>query len=143
MDRAAMAAGHLLGLSLIVAIGAQNSYVLRHGMLREYVPLVVGICSASDIVLIAVGVAGGGIAIGDRHWLLEGARIADALFIFGYAALAARRAWRLATMPFGPSRPATSRPAVTAACLAIAWRTYLRSVSADPMPSLPALLTGS
>jgi L-lysine exporter family protein LysE/ArgO len=116
-----MAAGLLLGLSLIVAIGAQNVYVLRQGMLREYVSLVVGICSASDVVLIAAGVAGGGIAIGDRHWLQEVARIGDALFIFGYAALAARRAWRPATVPFDPSRPATSRPAVAAACLAFTW----------------------
>ena len=120
-DWAASAAGLLLGLSLIVAVGAQNVYLLRQGMLREYVPLVVGICSASDVVLIAAGVAGGGIAIGDRHWLLEVARIGDALFIFGYAALAARRAWRPATVPSGPSRPATSRPAVTAACLAFTW----------------------
>lgn len=116
-----MAAGLLLGLSLIVAIGAQNVYVLRQGMLREYVPLVVGICSASDVVLIAAGVAGGGIAIGDRHWLLEVARIGDALFIFGYAALAARRAFRPATVPSGPLRPAKSRPAVIAACLAFTW----------------------
>ena len=116
-----MAAGLLLGLSLIVAVGAQNVYVLRQGMLRGYVPLVVGICSASDAVLIAVGVAGAGLAIGDRHWLLEVARIGDALFIFGYAALAARRAWRPATVPSGPSLPAASLPAVIAACLAFTW----------------------
>jgi L-lysine exporter family protein LysE/ArgO len=116
-----MAAGLLLGLSLIVAIGAQNVYVLRQGMLRGYLPLVVGICSASDVVLIAAGVAGGGMAIGDRHWLLDVARTGDALFIFGYAALAARRAWRPATVPSGPARPATSQSAVTAACLAFTW----------------------
>jgi len=116
-----MAAGLLLGLSLIVAVGAQNIYVLRKGMVREYVPLVVGICAASDVVLIAAGVAAGGIAIGGRHWLLGVARIGDALFVFGYAALAAHRASRPATVPLGPSHPATSRLAVIAACLAFTW----------------------
>jgi L-lysine exporter family protein LysE/ArgO len=116
-----MVAGLLLGLSLIVAIGAQNIYVLRKGLVREYVPLVVGICSASDVVLIAAGVAAGGIVIGHRHWLLGVARIGDGLFVFGYAALAARRAIRPAAVPLGPSRPATSRPAVIAACLAFTW----------------------
>jgi L-lysine exporter family protein LysE/ArgO len=116
-----MAAGLLLGLSLIVAVGVQNIYILRKGMVREYVPLVVGICSASDVVLIAAGVAAGGIAIGDRHWLLGVARIGDALFVFGYAALAAHRAFRPATVPLGRTRPATSRPAVIAACLAFTW----------------------
>ena len=120
-DWAAMAAGLLLGLSLIVAVGAQNIYVLRKGMVRECVPLVVGICSASDVVLIAAGVAAGGIVIGDRHWLLGIARIADALFVFGYAALAALRAVRPATVRLGHPRPATSRPAVVAACLAFTW----------------------
>ena len=116
-----MAAGLLLGLSLIVAVGAQNIYVLRTGMTREYVPLVVGICSASDVVLIAAGVAAGRIVIGDRHWLLGIARIADVLFVFGYAALAALRAVRPATVRLGHTRPATSRPAVVAACLAFTW----------------------
>ena len=54
-----MAAGLLLGLSLIVAVGAQNVYVLRQSMQRAYVPLIVGIWSASDAVLVAAGVAGG------------------------------------------------------------------------------------
>lgn len=57
-DWAAAAAGLLLGLSLIVAISAQNVCVLRQGMLRKYVPLVVCICSASDVMLIAAGLAG-------------------------------------------------------------------------------------
>jgi L-lysine exporter family protein LysE/ArgO len=58
-DWAAAAAGLLLGLSLIVAIGAQNVDVLRQGMLRKHVPLVVCIYSASDVMLIVAGRAGG------------------------------------------------------------------------------------
>jgi L-lysine exporter family protein LysE/ArgO len=51
-------AGLLTGLSLIVAIGAQNAYVLRMGLSRQYVTLVVAICAVSDVVLIVLGVAG-------------------------------------------------------------------------------------
>jgi L-lysine exporter family protein LysE/ArgO len=50
--------GFLMGLGLIVAIGAQNVFVLRQGIRREYVVLVVAICAVSDAVLISVGVAG-------------------------------------------------------------------------------------
>lgn len=52
--------GLLLGLSLIVAIGAQNAFVLRQGLRREHVFAVCLVCAASDAVLIAVGVAGFG-----------------------------------------------------------------------------------
>src|SRR4051794_41747297 len=53
------AAGLLTGLSLIVAIGAQNAFVLRQGLAREHVAPVVAICAVSDLVLIVAG--GGGI----------------------------------------------------------------------------------
>ncbi len=52
----AFVAGLLTGLSLIVAIGAQNAYVLRQGLARAHVGVVVAICSLSDVVLIADGV---------------------------------------------------------------------------------------
>ena len=58
----ALLAGLLTGLSLIVAIGAQNAYVLRMGLSRHHISLIVAICAASDIVLIILGIAGiGGI----------------------------------------------------------------------------------
>ena len=54
-------AGLVTGLTLIVAIGAQNAYVLRQGLLRAHVGVVVAICAVSDLVLILAGVGG------DRH----------------------------------------------------------------------------
>ena len=51
-----IAAGLLTGLSLIVAIGAQNAFVLRQGLRRSHVGLVVAICALSDVVLIVAGV---------------------------------------------------------------------------------------
>lgn len=87
-------AGLGLGLSLIIAIGAQNVYVLRQGIRREHVLMVVAICAVSDAVLIAAGVAGLGFLLQTAPWLVTAARILGAAFLLGYAALAARRAWR-------------------------------------------------
>lgn len=87
-------AGLGLGLSLIVAIGAQNVYVLRQGMRREHVLAVVAICALSDAVLIAAGVAGLGLLLERAAWLVVVARWAGALFLLVYGLMAARRAWR-------------------------------------------------
>lgn len=87
-------AGLGLGLSLIIAIGAQNVFVLRQGIRREHVALVVLICAVSDAVLIAAGVAGLGAAITAHPWITMVARLGGAAFLLGYAVLAARRALR-------------------------------------------------
>lgn len=87
-------AGLGLGLSLIVAIGAQNVFVLRQGIRREHVLIVVAICAVSDAVLIIAGVAGLGYVIAAAPWLVVVARWAGALFLLAYGFLAARRAWR-------------------------------------------------
>ncbi|GAA1730008.1 LysE/ArgO family amino acid transporter [Aeromicrobium alkaliterrae] len=84
--------GFLMGLSLIVAIGAQNVLVLRQGIRRELVGLVVLVCAASDALLILAGVAGLGRLVEAAPWLVDGARWGGAAFLLVYAALAARRA---------------------------------------------------
>ncbi|HEX6012500.1 MAG TPA: LysE family transporter [Geminicoccaceae bacterium] len=58
------AQGFLLGLSLILAIGAQNAFVLRQGLLRQHVLAVCLVCVLSDAVLIAAGVVGFGALVG-------------------------------------------------------------------------------
>ncbi|MFT4299830.1 MAG: LysE/ArgO family amino acid transporter [Aeromicrobium sp.] len=88
----AVVAGLLTGLSLIVAIGAQNAFVLRQGLRRERVGVVVAICAASDALLIAFGVAGLGGLLSAAPWLSTAARWAGAVFLLGYAALALWRA---------------------------------------------------
>jgi L-lysine exporter family protein LysE/ArgO len=85
-------AGLGLGLALIVAIGAQNAFVLRQGIRREHVLAVVIICIASDAVLIVAGVGGAGALFTATPWLVTVARWGGALFLLSYAALAARRA---------------------------------------------------
>ncbi|UNK71680.1 L-lysine exporter [Microbacterium sp. H1-D42] len=87
-------AGLGLGLSLIIAIGAQNVFVLRQGLRREHVLPVVLICALSDAVLIAAGVAGLGLLVEQAPWLVVIARWAGAIFLVVYGLMAARRAWR-------------------------------------------------
>ncbi|WP_370186828.1 LysE/ArgO family amino acid transporter [Aeromicrobium sp.] len=80
------------GLALIVAIGAQNAFVLRQGLHREHVGLVVAICALSDVVLVAVGVVGLGRLVESVPWFVDAARWGGAAFLAGYAVLALRRA---------------------------------------------------
>lgn len=87
-------AGLGLGLGLIIAIGAQNAFVLRQGIRREHVLAVVFICIASDALLIIAGVAGAGALFSAAPWLVTVARWGGALFLLFYAVLAARRAIR-------------------------------------------------
>lgn len=103
-DLFALAAGLGTGLSLIVAIGAQNAFVLRQGLRREHVPAIVTVCAVSDLVLIACGVAGLGALVQSRPGLLHAIAFAGAAFLVGYGLLAARRALRPA--PASPQGPA-------------------------------------
>lgn len=87
-------AGIGLGFSLIIAIGAQNLFVLRQGIRREHVVLVATVCAVSDAVLIALGVSGVGLVLAAVPWLVDVVRWAGAAFLVVYGLLAAKRAWR-------------------------------------------------
>lgn len=91
---AVFAQGWAMGAGLILAIGAQNALVLRQGLRREHVGAVVAVCTLSDWLLIALGVFGLGALIQGQPLLLAFFRFGGAAFLLGYAALAARRAWR-------------------------------------------------
>ncbi|MFC0028963.1 LysE/ArgO family amino acid transporter [Micromonospora chaiyaphumensis] len=113
-------AGLTVSAALIVAIGAQNAFVLRQGLRREHVVPVVAICATSDAVLITAGVAGMGSLVADRPGLLAAVRWAGAAFLLGYALLAARRAVRPDALR--PSdRPPATLGATVLACLAFTW----------------------
>lgn len=90
----AASAGLAAGAGLIVAIGSQNAFVLRQGLLRRHVGLVVVTCILGDMALIACGTAGMGALV--RQWpvLLQALRFGGAAFLGAYAVLAARRAWQ-------------------------------------------------
>jgi len=120
-DLLALLSGLGLGLSLIVAIGAQNALVLRQGLHRRHVGTVVLVCVLSDVVLIAAGVAGAGAVVQGRPWLLDAVRIAGAVFLAVYGALAASRAVRPhALTPSDDAVPASVVPTLLTA-LALTW----------------------
>ncbi|WP_134726938.1 LysE/ArgO family amino acid transporter [Paracoccus luteus] len=86
--------GLVTGLSLIVAIGAQNAFVLKQGLLRQHVFAVCAFCAVSDAALIAAGVAGAG-AIAERApWFLAAMRWGGAAFLTWYGLRALVSAWR-------------------------------------------------
>ena len=90
--QAAAVSGFLVGLSLILAIGAQNAFVLRQGLRREHVGAVVLACALSDALLIAVGVAGFVTMAETMPWLGEVMRLGGAAFLVVYGALRFRAA---------------------------------------------------
>jgi L-lysine exporter family protein LysE/ArgO len=114
-------AGLGLGLSLIVAIGAQNAFVLRQGLRREHVLPIVIICAASDAVLIVAGVAGLGALLERAEWLLVVVRIAGAAFLSWYGVRAAIRASRPATLDANPAGDSVSLRSAVVTVLALTW----------------------
>ncbi len=88
----ALLQGLALGLGLIVAIGAQNAFVLRQGLRREHVGGIVLFCAVADALLIAAGVLGMAQALGDRPRLAQGLALAGAVFLAAYGVRALRRA---------------------------------------------------
>ncbi|WP_382324232.1 LysE/ArgO family amino acid transporter [Hydrogenophaga sp. UC242_50] len=84
--------GLVLSLGLIVAIGAQNAFVLRQGLRREHVGSVVLFCAVADAVLITAGVLGMAQALGESPGLARALALAGAAFLAVYGWRALRRA---------------------------------------------------
>ncbi len=138
--------GFALGLSLILAIGAQNAFVLRQGLRREHVPAVCLACAASDAVLIAAGVSGFGWLVVSAPWIVPAMTWAGAAFLVAYGALAFRNAARGGDALRAEGQGAVSLRATLLACLALTWlnpHVYLDTVvllgsigSAQPAPAI-------
>nr|WP_204331369.1 LysE family transporter [Geodermatophilus sabuli] len=94
----AAASGLALGLGLIVAIGAQNAFVLRQGLRLEHVAAVVAVCALSDLALIIAGVLGAGTVLSRLPWLIPAVCLGGAAFLLAYGLRAARRALRPAAL---------------------------------------------
>ena len=114
-------AGFIASAVLIVAIGAQNAFVLRQGLRREHVLPVVLTCAVSDLLLILAGIAGLGAVVTARPDAVTVIRWVGAAFLLSYAVLAARRALRPAALDPVGRAPATLRTTLLT-CLAL---TYL------------------
>ena len=113
--------GFSLGLSLILAIGAQNAFVLRQGLQRRHVLLVVLTCAISDAVLIVAGVSGFGALTEAAPWVADALRWAGAIFLFVYGALAFRSAWQGTGALKAEGRVEGSASAAVVTCLALTW----------------------
>ncbi|MEW2812720.1 LysE/ArgO family amino acid transporter [Streptomyces massasporeus] len=116
------AAGFGTGLSLIVAIGAQNAFVLRQGIRRQAVLAVVAICALSDAALIALGVGGVGAVVVKWPGALTVVGWVGGAFLLVYGALAARRVLRPggdALRTEGEAAGSVRRAVLT--CLAMTW----------------------
>ena len=117
----AAVSGFLVGLSLILAIGAQNAFVLRQGLRREHVGAVVLACGLSDAVLMTAGVLGFGALSEAMPWLGNAMRLGGAAFLIVYGALRFRAALRggAALMPTDATAAPLGR--VLATCLLLTW----------------------
>lgn len=118
----AAVAGFALGLSLIMAIGAQNAFVLRQGLRRSHVLAVCLTCALSDALLIVLGVAGMGWLALAVPGLDAALRWGGAAFLTAYGALSLRSAWRgSSVLAPDDSAPRESLGVVLATCMALTW----------------------
>jgi L-lysine exporter family protein LysE/ArgO len=113
--------GLLTGLSLIVAIGAQNAFVLRQGLRRAYVRPVVTVCLVSDFMLIIAGVAGIGVIVQHAGWALQAVRWFGVAFLAWYGLSSAWRARRPASSLSAARDAPGGRPAVVRRAVALTW----------------------
>ena len=116
----ALLPGLLTGLALIVAIGAQNAFVLRQGLLRSHVGVVVAICTVSDVLLILAGVAGIGTLVEEAPSALDVVRWLGVGFLAWYGVTALLRARRADTLQAARESAGTRRTAVLTA-VALTW----------------------
>ena len=113
--------GFSLGFSLILAIGAQNAFVLKQGLKGEHVFLVSLICALSDAVLILIGVSGFHVLVSSFPELVSIARYGGAIFLFVYGLISFHTAWQSkhALMPSEIKSGSWINTALT--CLAFTW----------------------
>jgi L-lysine exporter family protein LysE/ArgO len=144
--------GLLLGASLIIAIGAQNAFVLRQGLLRVHVALVVVVCIFIDVALTTVGVDGLSASLGRNRPALAGLAVAGACFLGWYGLGAARRACSSQSLSAPAAGATRSARAVLLQTLAVSLlnpHVYLDTVLLigsvgvqQPAPLRPAFLAG-
>ncbi len=117
----ALVSGLALGLGLIVAIGAQNAFVLRQGLRVEHVGAVVAVCALSDVVLIAAGVLGAGAAVSRAPLLIPVVCFAGAAFLLAYGVMAGRRAARPGALLTQEAGARTGLATAVGTGLALTW----------------------
>ncbi len=112
--------GLVTGLALIVAVGAQNAFLLRQGIRGEKVLPIVLTCLVSDVVAISLGVAGLGVVLERWPGVLPVAQILGGLYLIAFGVHAAMRAWRPSSLEAGEGTALTTGRAVMLT-LALTW----------------------
>jgi L-lysine exporter family protein LysE/ArgO len=113
--------GFVLSLSFILAIGAQNAFVLRQGIRQEHVLLTVAVCCISEFVLIFTGVAGFGALTKALPWFGTAMRYGGAAFLLFYGAMSFKSAWVGADALSTQGQAGKSWKSVLVTCLALTW----------------------
>ena len=113
----ALLPGFLTGLSLIIAIGAQNAFVIRQGLLKKHVILIVAICALSDAALIYLGTGGLGTVIQSQPSLLEFIRWFGVAYLSWFGIKSLRSALTTQSLQTGVGEEVSKRKVVTT-CLA-------------------------
>jgi L-lysine exporter family protein LysE/ArgO len=120
--------GFALALSFIIAIGAQNAFVLRQGIRGEYVLLTVLTCVLSELALVSLGVSGFGALIEAAPWVTEAIKYGGSAFLFIYGAMSFKSALTSTESLNVDGQGAQSWKVVVLTCLAMTWlnpHTYL------------------
>ncbi|MFB2594042.1 LysE/ArgO family amino acid transporter [Paracoccus sp. p4-l81] len=121
MDTGVFLTGMMMGLGLIVAIGAQNAFVLRQGLRGEHVFAVALTCALSDAVLIALGVTSFGKIAAWLPWVEPAMRYGGAAFLIWYGLRSLARALRASDALTVQATGRQSLTSVLATCLALTW----------------------
>ena len=121
MNISVLLAGFSISLSLILAIGAQNAFVLKQGLKQEHVFVVCLICALSDAILIASGVAGFGLIVQKFPLIEQIARYAGAAFLFVYSALSFKSAFTSNHALKAEGKEVGSMLSAVLTCLAFTW----------------------
>jgi L-lysine exporter family protein LysE/ArgO len=114
-------AGFTLSISLILAIGSQNAFVLKQGIKKQHVLLICIICALSDAILISLGVAGFGVIVNEYPMIEEYARYGGAAFLLVYSALSFKSAFNQSHALTPESELQHSAMKTAAICLAFTW----------------------
>ena len=104
----ALISGFLAGLSLIIAIGAQNAFVIKQGLLRSHVTLVVVVCSVADAFLIVVGIGGLGSVIQSHPRVLEYVRWFGVAYLIWFGIKSIRSAFTTESLTIGATEKESS-----------------------------------
>ncbi len=117
MPISAFTTGFALSATLIIAIGAQNAFVLRQGLRREHVLIIVAFCALADLILISAGVAGVAQVLGQAPRLTLALTAGGTLFLAWYGIRALIRAQNASSMNVaeGTSRISLQRAVAQAA----------------------------